>query len=122
MYFASWPGVCIRVRRKEVIMRSVKVVALVIGLVLGLSLQPLLSLQAGTKAGDQKININTAPLEELVKLPRIGPKVAQRVIDYRKANGSFKKVEELMKVKGIGEKTFNQLKDLITVGAENMTK
>jgi len=103
-------------------MRSVKVVALVIGLVLGLSLQPLLSLQAGTKAGDQKININTAPLEELVKLPRIGPKVAQRVIDYRKANGSFKKVEELMKVKGIGEKTFNQLKDLITVGAENMTK
>jgi competence protein ComEA len=103
-------------------MKSVKVGALIIGLILGLTLQPLLSFQAGTKAGDQKININTAPLEELVKLPRIGPKIAQRVIDYRKANGSFKKVEELMKVKGIGEKTFNQLKDLITVGTENATK
>jgi comEA protein len=103
-------------------MKSVKVGALIIGLIFGLSLQPLLSLQAGTKAGDQKININTASLEELVKLPRIGPKIAQRVIDYRKANGNFKKVEELMKIKGIGEKTFNQLKDLITVGPENATK
>jgi comEA protein len=117
-----WPPVCIRGGRKEVIMRSLKVGALVIGLILGLSLQPLLSLQAGTKANDQKININTASLEELQKLPRIGPQVAQRIINYRKENGSFKKIEEIMKVRGIGEKIFNQLKDLITVGTENANK
>jgi comEA protein len=103
-------------------MKNVKVGVLVIALILGLSLQPLLSLQAGAKANDQKININTASLEELQKLPRIGPQVAQRIIDYRKENGNFKKIEELLKVRGIGEKTFNQLKDLITVGAENANK
>ena len=43
------------------------------------------------------------------------PKVALRIIDFRKQNGPFKKVEELMKVKGIGEKTFAKLKDLITI-------
>jgi competence protein ComEA len=48
--------------------------------------------------------------------------VAQRVIDYRNQNGSFKKVEDIMKVKGIGEKIFAQIKDLITVGPENQVK
>jgi competence protein ComEA len=69
-----------------------------------------------------KININTATQAELETLPRIGPKVAQRVIDYRNQNGSFKKVEDIMKVKGIGEKIFAQIKDLITVGPENQVK
>ncbi|MGA2363204.1 MAG: ComEA family DNA-binding protein [Candidatus Aminicenantales bacterium] len=69
-----------------------------------------------------KININTAAQAELETLPRIGPKVAQRVIDYRNQNGSFKKVEDIMKVKGIGEKIFAQIKDLITVGPENQVK
>ncbi len=100
-------------------MTRVKLGALAIGLILALFLQPLLSFQAGAKAGDQKININTASVEELQKLPRIGPQVAQRIVDYRKQNGGFKKIEELMKVRGIGEKTFNQLKDLVTVGSEN---
>jgi comEA protein len=69
-----------------------------------------------------KINIHTAAQAELETLPRIGPKVAQRVIDYRNQNGSFKKVEDIMKVKGIGEKIFAQIKDLITVGPENQVK
>ncbi|MQY61157.1 hypothetical protein GH153_04900, partial [bacterium] len=64
----------------------------------------------------KKININTASLVELQKLPRIGEKVGQRIIDFRKKNGRFRKVEEIMKVKGIGEKMFNRIKDLITVG------
>lgn len=68
------------------------------------------------KAAEGKININTATIAELESLPRIGPKVAQRIIDYRTQNGPFKKVEDLMKVQGIGEKIFNQLKDRITVG------
>jgi len=72
--------------------------------------------QPQAKPAQAKININTATAAELQNLPRIGPKVAQRIIDYRTQNGPFKKVEDLMKVRGIGEKVFNQIKDLITVG------
>jgi competence protein ComEA len=72
--------------------------------------------QNQSKAGSNKININTASVSELQNLPRIGPKVAQRIVDYRTENGPFKKVEDIMKVRGIGEKVFNGIKDLITVG------
>jgi competence protein ComEA len=77
-----------------------------------------LCLYAYPQAAGKKININTASLTELQELPRIGEKTAQRIIDFRKEHGNFKKIEEIMKVKGIGEKVFAQLKDLITVGAE----
>ena len=62
------------------------------------------------------ININTATQAQLESLPGVGPKAAQRVIEYRKANGSFKKVEDLMNVKGFGEKTFLKLKPMLTIG------
>jgi competence protein ComEA len=71
---------------------------------------------AQDKTQEVKININTATVSELQALPRIGEQVARRIVDFREANGKFKKIEELMKVKGIGEKTFLQLKDRITVG------
>ena len=90
---------------------------LALALAAAVLLIPLLSLQAGV-AGADKININTASQAELDKLPRIGPKVAQRILDYRKEHGLFKRIEDLMKVKGIGEKTFAKLKDLVTVGPE----
>jgi comEA protein len=61
------------------------------------------------------INLNTATAVELEKLPGIGPATAKLVVEYREKNGTFKKVEELMNVKGIGEKTFLKLKALITV-------
>jgi comEA protein len=77
---------------------------------------------AQSTAPKAKININTAPASELETLPRIGPKVAQRIIDFRTKNGNFKKVEEIMKIQGIGEKIFDQIKDLITVGAETAAK
>ncbi len=62
-----------------------------------------------------KLNINTASLAELDTLPGIGPAIAQRIIDYRTQNGDFKTIEEIKKVRGIGDALFNQIKDLITV-------
>ncbi len=88
-------------------------------LLVALSFAPVYAQSTAPKA---KVNINTAPASELESLPRIGPKVAQRIIDFRTKNGNFKKVEEIMKVQGIGEKVFDQIKDLITVGADSAPK
>jgi competence protein ComEA len=65
--------------------------------------------------GAKKVNINTATLAELDTLPKIGPTTAQRIIDYRTKNGPFKKIEDLKNVSGIGDVTFQALKDSITV-------
>lgn len=64
------------------------------------------------------VNLNSASVAQLQTLPGIGASAAQRIVDYRQKNGSFKKIEELMNVKGIGEKSFLKLKPLITVGAD----
>ncbi len=84
--------------------------------VFGLALASAYAQSPGPKG---KVNINTAPASELETLPRIGPKVAQRIVDFRTKNGNFRKVEEIMKVQGIGEKVFETIKDLITVGGES---
>jgi len=63
------------------------------------------------------VNINTASAAELDSLPGIGAKTAARIVEYRQKNGPFKKVEELMNVRGVGEKNFLKLKAQITVGA-----
>ena len=61
------------------------------------------------------VNINSATVDELMTLPNIGPKKAAAIIQFREENGSFSVVEDIMAVSGIGEKTFENLKDLITV-------
>jgi competence protein ComEA len=61
------------------------------------------------------INLNTATAVDLQKLPGVGPAVAARIIEYRQKNGAFKKVEDLMNIRGIGEKTFLRLKPLVTI-------
>ena len=68
------------------------------------------------KSQSNLININTASREELETLPGIGEVLAQRIIDYRRTNGYFKSIEEIKEVSGIGEKKFEAIKDLITVG------
>lgn len=62
------------------------------------------------------LNLNAATEAQLEALPGIGAATAARIVEYRKKNGGFKKVEDLMNVKGIGEKSFLKLKALIAVG------
>lgn len=61
------------------------------------------------------VDINTAKLDELTELPGIGEVMGQRIIDYREQNGKFACIEDIMKVDGIGQGTFEKLKPLITV-------
>ena len=61
------------------------------------------------------VNLNTADASQLAYLPRVGAKAAQRVLDYRKEHGPFKKTSDLMQVKGFGEKTFERLNPYLTI-------
>jgi len=62
-----------------------------------------------------KIDINQATVEDLEKLPGIGPKIAKNIIEYREKNGPFKSIEELLKVKGIGPKKLEQIKKYLKI-------
>ena len=86
------------------------------GILLVVSL--LAPLAASAAAGAGTVNVNTATAEQLQMLPRIGPSVAQRILDYRKENGKFGSVDDLMLVRGIGESTFAQLKPYISLSGE----
>jgi len=68
------------------------------------------------------LNINSADATQLAFLPRIGPSVAQRIVDYRKKNGPFKTADDLMLVQGIGEKTYQLIKPYVTVSGESSLK
>lgn len=67
-------------------------------------------------SGDGKVNLNTAGIEELCTLTGIGETRAQAIVDYREQNGGFQSIEELMNIDGIKEKTFEKLKEEVTVG------
>lgn len=64
---------------------------------------------------NQKVNINTATKEELMKLSNIGESKAEKIIDYRTANGNFNTIEDIKKVSGIGDKLYDSIKENITV-------
>jgi competence protein ComEA len=67
-------------------------------------------------ASKSRININTATVQELDLLPKVGPATAQLIVDYRNRNGPFKNIEDIMQVKGIGQALFDQIKGMITIG------
>jgi len=70
---------------------------------------------ASGSASMGKVNINTATASELEALPGVGEVIAQRIVDYRTANGPFGSVDELIDVSGIGESTLASMRELVTV-------
>ena len=88
--------------------------------VLGLSLSGLSGPSAAAPAADSEaskkvVNVNTASSAELARLPRVGEKLAQRIVDHRQQHGAFRRPEDLMEVKGVGEKMFQSLKPYVAV-------
>jgi competence protein ComEA len=93
--------------------RSIK--TLVTTLVLALALGALPAFAADA-AG--VVNINSAGVEELSLLPRVGPAVAERIVAFRDENGRFESAEDLMLVRGIGERTFERMEPYVTLSGE----
>ncbi len=106
-------------------MRYLFVFFLVLGFLVGLTATDLCAqaqpqqkpaqAQQAKQVEPTKVNINKASKDQLAKLPDIGPKTAEEIINYREKNGPFKKIEDIKKVSGIGDKKFEKIKDLITV-------
>ena len=87
---------------------------------LSLALAPLSAAQQKSPASPkavstEKINLNTATAEQLQTLPGVGPAVAKRILDQRSKSGKFTKIEEILNVKGIGEKKFQKMKDRLVI-------
>ena len=70
---------------------------------------------APVAAAGERVELNSADRAGLEELPGIGPRTAELIIEYRTENGGFKKVEDLMNVRGIGERTFLRLRDLVRI-------
>ena len=90
--------------------------ALVLALALPLAAAGVRSAKAKSPTPQHPINLNSATVTELMQLPKIGAKTAERIIKFRKEHGGFRRSEELMNVKGIGEKSFVKLKPYLSVG------
>ena len=73
------------------------------------------SAAAEQQSSDGKVSINTADSEELQKIPGVGPVTAENIISYRESNGSFKSIDDIKNVSGIGEKTFEKMKSTIVL-------
>ncbi len=78
--------------------------------------------KAAATAATSPLNLNTATAADLQALPGVGAATAKLIIEHRQKNGGFKKVEELMNIRGIGEKSFLKLKPMVTVVPEKAEK
>jgi competence protein ComEA len=74
------------------------------------------ALAAGKPAPAGKVNINTASVDQLTTLPGVGPKLAARIVEYRQKSGAFRSPQELLNVKGVGEKNLAKIEPWLTVG------
>ena len=66
--------------------------------------------------GSDPVDLNRATVSELTRLPGVGEAIAKRIVDFREQHGPFKRVEDLMKVKGIGEKSLEKIRPHVRVG------
>jgi competence protein ComEA len=85
---------------------------------LALALALSLASAGAAFAADTRVDINTATVAELVALPGVGEALARRIVEYREKQGPFTAPEQLMNVRGIGEKSFEKLRDRLSVGSE----
>ncbi len=90
-------------------------------LVLACGLALPLAAADGPRQPQRPVNLNTATVTELMQLPRIGQKTAERIVAFRKQHGGFQRPEELMNVKGIGEKSFARLRPFLAAGLRPAT-
>ncbi len=74
------------------------------------------ALAASAKAPVGKVNLNSATAEQLSVVPGVGPKLAARIVEHRQKSGGFKSLEEVLSVKGIGEKSFAKMQGYFTLG------
>ena len=88
----------------------------VLALCLGLALSSVsVMAQKSAVVPTEKINLNSATSEQLQAIPGIGPATAKAILEYRAKVGKFNKIDEIINVKGIGEKKFQKIKDRLTV-------
>lgn len=85
-------------------------------LALAITLSAGVAAAAAKPAPAGKVNINSASVEQLSTVPGIGAKLAARIVEHRQKSGPFKSVQELMNVKGVGEKSFEKLQPYLTLG------
>jgi competence protein ComEA len=93
-----------------------RTIATALALVMGAVLMAGPALAAGKAKPTAKVNLNTATVEQLTTLPGVGPKLAGRIVEYRQKAGSFRSPQDLMNVKGIGEKNFQRIEAWLAVG------
>ena len=95
--------------------RKAKIVCVLV-LCLGLALSSVSVLaQKSTGAPPERVNLNSATAEQLQSIPGIGPATAKSILEYRAKIGKFNKIEEIINVKGVGEKKFQKIKDRLIV-------
>ncbi len=73
--------------------------------------------EAAEKVATTPLNINQAKTEDFARLPGIGPELARRIVRYREKHGAFKRVEDLLAVRGIGHKKWKRIRPYVTLGA-----
>lgn len=101
---------------------SIRRIATGLALVMALGANAGHVLAAGKPAQTDKVNLNTASVQQLSELPGVGERLAARIIEYRQKSGGFKSTQELMNVQGIGERSFQKIESLLTTSGEASQK